>query len=313
MKIAGSLLSLLGLVLAEQAYWDDNPGFLKRSHSLVPPHSGNLPLWELKGDTMATSEYIRLTPDQQSKTGGLWSRVPITFPWWELQLAYKIHGSGKSIAADGLGMFVIKERGQFGSALGGPTTFTGFAAFLDSYKNGQQTGNFPQISGFVNDGSWSYNHDTDGAEQSIGKCLSGHRNKKENSLLRIRYFEDRLTVKVDPDGTGDFKKTCFEVDGVKLPTGLYVGFTSATGDLTDNHDVVSFKIWQLDSKNDEGAKRHEMKPEVLNLAPKEAVKEESSSGGGWGFFTFILILIIGGGVGFYYYQEREKASAKRFY
>jgi hypothetical protein len=30
MKIAGSLLSLLGLVLAEQAYWDDNPGFLKR-------------------------------------------------------------------------------------------------------------------------------------------------------------------------------------------------------------------------------------------------------------------------------------------
>ena len=87
-----------------------------------------------------------------------------------------------------------------------------------------------------------------------------------------RYFEDRLTVKVDPDGTGDFKKTCFEVDGVKLPTGLYVGFTSATGDLTDNHDVVSFKIWQLDSKNDKGEKRHEMKPEVLNLAPKEAVK-----------------------------------------
>jgi len=312
MKIAGSLLSLLGLVLAEQAYWDDNPGFLKRSHSLIPPHSGNLPLWELKGDTMATSEYIRLTPDQQSKTGGLWSRVPITFPWWELQLAYKIHGSGKSIAADGLGMFIIKERGKFGSALGGPRGFTGFAAFMDSYKNGQTTGNFPQISGFVNDGSWSYNHDNDGADQNIGKCLSGHRNKKDSSLLRIRYFEDRLTVKVDPDGTGDFKKTCFEVDGVKLPTGLYVGFTSATGDLTDNHDVVSFKIWQLDSKTDAG-KRHEMKPEVLNLAPKEAVKEESPSGSGWGFFTFLLVLIIGGGVGFYYYQEREKASAKRFY
>lgn len=58
-----------------EAYWDDSPGFLKRSHSLIPPHSGNLPLWELKGDTMATSEYIRLTSDQQSKNGGLWSRV----------------------------------------------------------------------------------------------------------------------------------------------------------------------------------------------------------------------------------------------
>ena len=89
--------------------------------------------------------------------------------------------------------------------------------------------------------------------------------------LFFRYIDDKLTVKVDPDGSGDFKKTCFEVDGVKLPTGLYVGFTSATGDLTDNHDVVSFKIWQLDSKTDAG-QRHDMKPEVLNLAPKEAVK-----------------------------------------
>ena len=70
------VLCALSVVLCnEDKYWDDSPGFLKRSHSLIPPHSGNLPLWELKGDTMATSEYIRLTSDQQSKNGGLWSRV----------------------------------------------------------------------------------------------------------------------------------------------------------------------------------------------------------------------------------------------
>jgi len=43
-------------------------------------------------------------------------------------------------------MFIIKERGKFGSALGGPSQFTGFAAFMDSYKNGQTTGNFPQVA-----------------------------------------------------------------------------------------------------------------------------------------------------------------------
>ena len=64
----------------------------------------------------------------------------------------------------------------------------------------------------------------------------------------FRYLDDRLTVRVDPDGSGDFRKTCFDVEGVILPTGLYLGVTSATGDLTDNHDIYGLKIWQLDSK-----------------------------------------------------------------
>ena len=82
-------------------------------------------------------------------------------------------------------------------------------------------------------------------------------------------MDDKLSVKIDPDGSNDFRKTCFEVSGVKIPTGLYVGLTSATGDLTDNHDVVAFKIWQLDG-TDAGA-RHEMKPEVINLVKPEVV------------------------------------------
>ena len=83
----------------------------------------------------------------------------------------------------------------------------------------------------------------------------------------LRYIDDTLSVMVDSDGSGDFRKVCFSQSGVKLPTGLYVGLTSATGDLTDNHDVQSFKIWQLDG-TDAGT-RHEMKPEVLNLKPRE--------------------------------------------
>ena len=77
------LFYLISFVLAQDGidYWDDSPGFLKRSHSLISPFSGNLPLWELKGDSMATSEYIRLTPDQQSKNGAIWSRVVSNIFW----------------------------------------------------------------------------------------------------------------------------------------------------------------------------------------------------------------------------------------
>ena len=45
---------------------------------------------------------------------------------------------------------------------------------------------FVQIAGFVNDGTWTFNHDDDGMEQNIGKCLSGHRNKNDASIMRIR-------------------------------------------------------------------------------------------------------------------------------
>ena len=82
----------------------------------------------------------------------------------------------------------------------------------------------------------------------------------------FRYLDDRLTVRVDPDGSGDFRKTCFDVEGVILPTGLYLGVTSATGDLTDNHDIYGLKIWQLDSKQKLTEPRNTLTPDVKRPA-----------------------------------------------
>jgi len=310
MRLVLALLSVAVRCNDEVDHWDDSPGFLKRSHSLISPFSGNLPLWELKGDSMATSEYIRLTSDQQSKNGAIWSRVPVSFPWWEMQLSYRIHGSGKSVAADGMGLFLVKERTEQGSAIGGPERFQGFALLLDSYKNGGTAGNFPLISGFVSNGTWAFDHDTDGADQNIGKCLSGHRNKQRSSMLRVRYLDETLTVRVDPDGTGDFRKLCFEQEGVVLPTGLYMGLTSATGDLTDNHDVHGLKIWQLDSKTP-NEPRNQLTPDVKRAVEDIPIDEKRGGGGGW--LVFIILIIVAAGGGFWYYQEKQKHNAKRFY
>ena len=41
-------------------------------------------------------------------------------------------------------------------------------------------------------------------------------------------------------------KPCFEVEGVKLPTGYFIGFSAATGDLSDNHDVLTVKFYELE-------------------------------------------------------------------
>ena len=36
--------------------------------------------------------------------------------------------------------------------------------------------------------------------------------------------------------------TYFAEDGIRLPTGYYFGVSATTGDLSDNHDVISLKV-----------------------------------------------------------------------
>jgi hypothetical protein len=45
-------------------------------------------------------------------------------------------------------------------------------------------------------------------------------------------------------------KPCLSVEGVRLPTGYYFGMTAATGDLSDNHDVLSVRLYELDLPDD---------------------------------------------------------------
>lgn len=45
-------------------------------------------------------------------------------------------------------------------------------------------------------------------------------------------------------------KECFVVKGIRLPTGYYFGVSAATGDLSDNHDIMSVRLYELDMPGD---------------------------------------------------------------
>lgn len=45
-------------------------------------------------------------------------------------------------------------------------------------------------------------------------------------------------------------KVCLESKGIILPTGYYFGVTAATGDLSDNHDLFSVRLFELDVPDD---------------------------------------------------------------
>jgi hypothetical protein len=39
------------------------------------------------------------------------------------------------------------------------------------------------------------------------------------------------------------------VDEIRLPTGYYIGISGTTGDLSDNHDILSIRLFELDSND----------------------------------------------------------------
>lgn len=52
-------------------------------------------------------------------------------------------------------------------------------------------------------------------------------------------------MSTDLEGKNAWKE-CLRVENVLLPTGYYFGASATTGDLSDNHDIIAIKMYELD-------------------------------------------------------------------
>eukprot|EP00013_Stygamoeba_regulata_P022093 CAMPEP_0177666674 /NCGR_PEP_ID=MMETSP0447-20121125/21710_1 /TAXON_ID=0 /ORGANISM="Stygamoeba regulata, Strain BSH-02190019" /LENGTH=448 /DNA_ID=CAMNT_0019172843 /DNA_START=178 /DNA_END=1524 /DNA_ORIENTATION=- len=224
-----------------------------------------LPFWSLTGHAMANEDFIRLTEDRQRKRGGLWNTTPLAFKSWEAVIKFQIHGVGK-LGADGFAFWIVKEKGQSGSLYGFTDLFHGLGVAVDTYDN-DGTGDHPLLLAVVNDGSAPYHHAHDhkkkgdgaaaaaehhqGGSMELGSCrLHNIRNMEKASFLRIVYSPaKRLTIEVDLYGDGNYRE-CVAQNNVELgDEQLFMGFTAATGDLADNHDIYGVSFRNLDSNS----------------------------------------------------------------
>ena len=85
-------LTVLTQISLTRAAWNTQD-FLKREHSLVKPYQGSgfgVPNWDFQGSTMVTSNYIRLTPDDRSRQGAIWNKLPCRVRNWEVQVNFKV-------------------------------------------------------------------------------------------------------------------------------------------------------------------------------------------------------------------------------
>ncbi|KAG9330902.1 hypothetical protein JZ751_007326 [Albula glossodonta] len=310
---------------------DGNSEHLKREHSLMKPYQGvgtsSSSQWDFWGSTLLTSQYIRLTPDERSKQGSIWNTVPCFLKDWEMHVQFKVHGSGKkNLHGDGLAIWYTRERLQPGPVFGNQDHFVGLAVFVDTFRNDLHgmDRSFPYISAMISNGSLPYDHGKDGRPTELGGCSAEIRNKDHDTYLAIRYSKGRLTIMVDIDDHNEWKE-CIDIGGVRLPTGYYFGASSATGDLSDNHDIISMKMYQLmveHTPEEDNLDWTKIEPSVSLLkSPKDNIDDptgnfRSTPLTGWKVFLLLLCALLGivvcAVVGAVVFQKRQERN-KRFY
>ncbi|PHH79084.1 hypothetical protein CDD80_5643 [Ophiocordyceps camponoti-rufipedis] len=295
---------------------DDLKSITLRTHSLQQPYldSELQSRWfDFGGDTIVrTDSYIRLTSDRASQSGWLFSRVPLTATNWEIEVEFKISGKN-NLYGDGLAMWITKQRGQIGPVFGSIDRFEGLGIFIDTYKNGRQGTSFPYVMAMAGDGHISYDKSTDGKDHELAGCSArGLRSATMPTKLRLTYVQDkqlRLELQYKVEGEWEL---CFETTKPPtLPNVAYLGFSAETGELSDNHDIISVAAKNLynhpaaagASSSKQGSSSHGAPPS--SLRPR---------GGSWTwFFTKMMLLIVvvaGGYAG--WTAWRAKSRSHRF-
>jgi len=92
--------------------------------------------WRTSGSTEVMKNFIRLTPDRQSKRGSVWTRQKIGSDAIVINLKFRISGQGKTFFGDGIALWLSDSAfWSEGDLHGGQDNFTGLAVVLDTFKN----------------------------------------------------------------------------------------------------------------------------------------------------------------------------------
>ena len=219
-----------------------------------------------------------------------------------------------------MAFWYVKRPLLTGPVFGNEELFSGLGIFMDTYanQNGAHSHGHPYISAMVNNGTMRYDHDRDGTHSELAGCESKFRGVDHDTFLSVRYEGDTLTVSTDVAGKNEWAE-CFKVSGVQLPTGYFLGISAATGDLSDNHDVISVKTYELEVSEAElkEGDRSFVVPSALTQAAARAHVHDPPAGSSLLKVFFLILLSIVAvvalvAVGYYFYQQKG-AKKNRFY
>ncbi|KAJ3174816.1 hypothetical protein HK101_010823 [Irineochytrium annulatum] len=308
---------------------------------------------------MEVNKYIRLAPDRQSKSGWLWSKVPFTSSSWIIEFEFKVSGAGTALYGDGFAFWFTSDREKMGPVFGNKDEFNGLGLFFDTYSNGRHRVcvgmtafggsyaryniTFPYVNAMVGDGKTKYDQSTDGRSNELGGCSADFRGKSHPTSAKIKYVRGGalevlheeigllvgrmfnalgLKVSLNIKGTNTWEP-CFTAQNVSLPNFGYLGFSSHTGDASDNHDIIKIISNGIVNPKNAGTNTNygggSQRNNVNFNAGATPSGRSSSGGSSWGaigqaFFILIGIIIlmaVGAGI-FVVLQKMKEKSYKRF-
>lgn len=105
---------------------------------------------------------------------------------------------------------------------------------------------------------------------------------------------------------------CFDTGGVKIPSVAYLGFSAATGDLSDNFDIIGMETRNLYSTGGSTGRTQGSSSGSGSKPASSSYQEGTNEGGSWSWFFLKIILFImvvaGGYVGYTMYRSQQRQS-----
>jgi lectin, mannose-binding 2 len=220
-------------------------------------------------------------------------------------------------------MWITKQRAQQGQVFGSTDNFEGLGIFFDTYKNNRPGIVFPYVMAMYGDGQTSYDKENDGKNSEYAGCSArGIRGASVPTKARLTYFQDKSLKLELQYKAEDQWELCFEKeDPPTIPGVAYLGFSAETGELSDNHDIISVQTKNLyrpginnmgrpGSSGNTGITKGREKGK--NYAPNKG--QGKGQGGGWTWFLIKIVLFILVAVGVYvaYTAWRTSKRGHRF-
>jgi len=236
--------------------------------------------WVVGGDAYIMENYIRIANDRASKRGWMYNTALISNKKWTLEMKFRISGQGERLYGDGLALWVTStsraDYNRGGSLFGAPNKLSGFGVLFDTYKNSETGSLHKDVMLIAGDGSKEIEMHS---VISTG-CNSNYRmwEKRDDfspsqfSIAVIEFDAQIRTLKVRiKEESGRPLKDCFEYtfpesgpEALGDLSRMHLAISSSTGQLADNHDVLSVQLREFGDKT-AGTIEGEINPDTLGL------------------------------------------------
>lgn len=138
--------------------------------------------WRTSGATVVNNNFVRLTPDRQSKKGALWSRKALGVSDFSSILKFRISGQGKNFFGDGIGFWIAQQSYYSeGDLHGSVEKFVGIGIIFDTFKNTENLAAHRDITVLVNDGDKTY----DVMTENVQGCNTNFRYHAERADFSV--------------------------------------------------------------------------------------------------------------------------------